>query len=203
MPAIRLGILLSGSGTTLQNIADVIARGELPATIAMVISSNPKAFGITRAEKLGLPVRVIARKDFVSPADYSEAIATPFRDAHVDLVCMAGFLSLWPIPKDFVGRVMNIHPALLPKFGGLGMHGRRVHEAVLAAGETESGCTVHWATDAYDDGPIILQRRCPVLPGDTPDTLAARVFAEECVAYPAAIRQYVAQRESAWRDNIL
>jgi phosphoribosylglycinamide formyltransferase-1 len=102
---------------------------------------------------------------------------------------MAGFLSLWTIPPDLAGRVLNIHPALLPKFGGKGMHGHHVHEAVLAAHETESGCTVHYADNTYDTGPIILQRKVPVLPADTPDSLAARVFEQECLAYPEAIRQ--------------
>jgi phosphoribosylglycinamide formyltransferase 1 len=106
------------------------------------------------------------------------------------LALMAGFLSLWEIPQDWRGRVMNIHPALLPKFGGQGMHGEHVHAAVLAAGEKESGCTVHFADNTYDTGPIIVQRRVPVLPGDTPDTLAARVFEQECLAYPEAIRMY-------------
>jgi phosphoribosylglycinamide formyltransferase-1 len=108
---------------------------------------------------------------------------------------MAGFLSLWTIPSDFQGRVLNIHPALLsptegghPRFGGKGMHGHHVHEAVLAAGETESGCTVHYADNTYDTGPIILQKKVPVLPTDTPDALAARVFEQEKFAYPEAIR---------------
>jgi phosphoribosylglycinamide formyltransferase-1 len=101
---------------------------------------------------------------------------------------MAGFLSLWEIPPELHGLVLNIHPALLPKFGGKGMHGHHVHEAVLAAGETESGCTVHYADNTYDTGPIIVQRRVPVRPGDTADTLAARVFEQECIAYPEAIR---------------
>jgi folate-dependent phosphoribosylglycinamide formyltransferase PurN len=105
---------------------------------------------------------------------------------------MAGFLSLWTIPPDFHNRVMNIHPALLPKYGGKGMHGHHVHEAVLAAGETESGCTVHFADNSYDTGPIILQRKVPVLPNDTPDTLAARVFEQERIAYPEAVRRFIA-----------
>jgi phosphoribosylglycinamide formyltransferase-1 len=191
----RLGVMLSGGGTTLQNLAEVIARGELDAEIVCVISSNPKAYGIVRAEKLGLPVKVISRKSFETPAAFSEAVASELRRHKVDLVCLAGYLSLWPIPPDFAGRVMNIHPALLPKFGGKGMHGHHVHEAVLAAGEAESGCTVHFADNTYDTGPIIVQRRVPVLPGDTADTLAARVFEEEKLAYPEAIRQWI-QRAS-------
>ena len=106
------------------------------------------------------------------------------------LVCMGGFLSLWLFPDEFYARVMNIHPALLPDFGGKGMHGHHVHEAVLAAGRVVSGCTVHFCDNKYDHGPIILQRQIPVKPGDTPDTLAARVFEEECVAYPEAVQAF-------------
>jgi phosphoribosylglycinamide formyltransferase 1 len=109
-----------------------------------------------------------------------------------DLVCLAGWLNLLPIPDDFHHRVLNIHPALLPAFGGKGMYGRRVHEAVLAAGIRESGCTVHFADNSYDTGPILVQKRVPVLASDTPDTLAARVFAAECAAYPEAIRMAAA-----------
>ena len=107
---------------------------------------------------------------------------------------LAGFLSLLKIPDDYLGRVMNIHPALLPKFGGQGMYGHHVHEAVLAAGEQESGCTVHFADNQYDHGPVILQRRCPVKSDDTPDSLADRVMAEEREAYPQAIQMYAEGR---------
>ena len=109
-------------------------------------------------------------------------------DARADLVCLAGYLKLLPIPKRWQGRILNIHPALLPKFGGPGMFGDRVHRAVLEAGEQISGCTVHLCTDEFDRGPIVVQRTCPVVPGDTPETLAARVFEQECVAFPEAIR---------------
>ena len=183
----QLGVLISGGGTTMLNVAKVIARGELDARIACVIASNAHCAGIERAGQLGLPVHVITRKEAGSVEEFSRQIAQTLRESHVDLALMAGFLSLWNIPHDFAGRVMNIHPALLPKFGGKGMHGHHVHEAVIAAGETESGCTVHFADNSYDTGPIILQRRCPVLPGDTADSLAARVFVEECIAYPEAI----------------
>jgi phosphoribosylglycinamide formyltransferase 1 len=110
------------------------------------------------------------------------------RHANPDLVCLAGWLHLLPIPDDLRHRVLNIHPSLLPAFGGKGMYGRHVHEAVLAYGAKVSGCTVHFADDSYDTGPILVQKCVPVLTGDTPDTLAARVFAAECEAYPEAIR---------------
>jgi folate-dependent phosphoribosylglycinamide formyltransferase PurN len=109
--------------------------------------------------------------------------------AGADLVVMAGFLSFWRVPPEFDGRVINIHPALLPDFGGKGMYGSRVHEAVLRSGRTESGCTVHFCNNEYDGGPILIQRRVPVLTGDTVETLAGRVFEQECEALPEAIQQ--------------
>lgn len=183
-----MAVLVSGGGTTMQNLAETIASGELDAQFVLCIASNSKCLAIQRARKLGIPVEIISRKDAASVDDFSEKIATSLRRHQVDLALMAGFLSLWRIPADYQGRVLNIHPALLPKFGGKGMHGHLVHEAVLAAGEKESGCTVHIADNSYDSGPILLQRRVPVLPGDTPESLAARVFEQECIAYPEAIR---------------
>lgn len=202
---IKLGVLLSGGGTTLQNLADAIGAGTLPASIACVIASNGKAFGLTRAANLNLPAYTVARRDYADAGAFSERISALLQQHDVDLVILAGFLALWTIPDVYLGplarggtgalpRVMNIHPALLPKFGGKGMYGHHVHEAVIRAGETESGCTVHFCDNTYDTGPIILQRRCPVLPGDTPDALAARVFQQECIAYPEAIRLYAAGR---------
>jgi formyltetrahydrofolate-dependent phosphoribosylglycinamide formyltransferase len=192
---IRLGVLLSGSGRTLQNFCDQIDAGRLTATVEVVISSRPNAYGLTRAANLGLATRIVDRRHLASDA-FNTGITNALIDADVDLVCMAGFLSLWTIPHALAGRVMNIHPALLPDFGGKGFYGHRVHEAVLAAGCTESGCTVHFCDNQYDHGPIILQRRVPVQPDDTPDTLAARVFEQECIAYPEAIRLYAADRLS-------
>ena len=194
--ALRLAVLVSGGGTTLQNLAAVIARGELNATIVLCIASNAHCRANQRAANLKIPTVVINRQAAGSLEAFSAQIAVAIRQHRADLALMAGFLSLWTLPDDLAGRVLNIHPALLPKFGGKGMHGHHVHEAVLAAGEKESGCTVHLADNAYDHGPILLQRRVPVLPGDTAETLAARVFEQECIAYPEAIRQYVAQRMS-------
>lgn len=183
----RLAVLLSGSGTTLQNLADHIAQGSLNATIATVIASNSKAFGLTRAKNLGLPTQIVDRKTCKDRADFSDLVFNHIRHADADLVCLAGFLCLLQIPDEFADRVINIHPALLPSFGGPGMFGHHVHQAVLNAGCKVSGCTVHFADQTYDTGPIIVQRTCPVLEGDTADTLAARVFKEECLAYPQAI----------------
>lgn len=186
----NLAVLISGSGRTMVNLAQAIARGELDARIALVIASRPDATGIEKARSLGLPLRIVSRKEHTSVEEFSDAVWSQVRSANVDLVCLAGFLSLLRIPRDFEGRVINIHPALLPRYGGKGMYGHHVHEAVLAAGEKESGCTVHVCDNEYDRGEILIQRRCPVLAGDTPDTLAARVFEQECVAYPEAIRLF-------------
>ncbi len=191
---LRLAILISGGGRTMVNIADLTRRGELDARIEVVISSRPDAAGVQRACDLGLPVHVITRREYPSVEAYSDAVWHRIREYPVDLVVMAGWLSLLLIPADFDHRVLNIHPALLPKYGGKGMYGHHVHEAVLAAHESESGCTVHFVTNEYDAGPIFHQRRCPVLPTDTPDTLAARVFEQECLAYPEALRLLAARR---------
>jgi phosphoribosylglycinamide formyltransferase-1 len=183
VPGPTLCVLISGGGTTLQNFIDRIAAGTFAARIAGVVSSKADALGVERAERAGLPVAVEARGP-----NFADRVWAAVRNFQPDYVCLAGWLHLLPIPADFRGRVLNIHPALLPKYGGKGMYGRHVHEAVLAAGEKESGCTVHFADDTYDTGPIVLQKRVPVLPGDTPETLAARIFAAECEAYPEAIR---------------
>ncbi len=184
---IRLVALVSGSGTTLQNLIDRIASGTLPARIAGVVSSRADAFGITRAERAGFPVSVVERRG-MSRGAFADAVWAAAREFAPDLVCFAGWLHLLPIPADFRHRVLNIHPSLLPAFGGKGMYGHHVHEAVLAYGARVSGCTVHFADDTYDTGPILVQKCVPVKDGDTPDTLAARVFQAECEAYPEAIR---------------
>jgi phosphoribosylglycinamide formyltransferase 1 len=181
---IRLVALISGGGTTLQNLIDRIAAGSLDATIAGVVSSRAGISGVERARRAGLPVSVIAAG---SPR-FTDDVWKAVREFAPDLVCFAGWLHLLPIPEDHRHRVLNIHPALLPAFGGKGLYGRRVHEAVLASGVKVSGCTVHFADDTYDTGPILVQKCVPVKNDDDPDTLAARVFEAECEAYPEAIR---------------
>jgi phosphoribosylglycinamide formyltransferase 1 len=186
----RIAVLLSSGGTTLQNFIDRIADGRLSASIVLVVSSSPDAYGVQRALKAKLPTAVVSRKQARSREEFSHEIFEWCRKAGADLVCMAGFLQIVTIPEDFANRVMNIHPALIPAFCGKGFYGHHVHEAVLAYGAKVSGCTVHFADNQYDHGPIILQRTVRVLDDDTPDTLAARVFAEECEAYPEAIRLF-------------
>lgn len=191
--SIRMVVLLSGSGRTLQNFIDLIRQNQLPARIERVISSRADAYGLVRAKKASVPSVVVERKG-LSQEIFSERITRAVRQTRPDLVCMAGFLSLWKIPPEYLGKVMNIHPALLPSFGGKGFYGHRVHEAVLEAGCKVSGCTVHFADNEYDHGPIIIQRTVPVLDDDTPETLARRVFEQECIAYPEAIRLFAADR---------
>jgi phosphoribosylglycinamide formyltransferase 1 len=184
----RLAVFLSGSGTTLQNLLDRIADGRLSATVVQVMSSKADAYGLERARQAGIPAAFVERKACASREEFSAKLFGPCREAKADIVCLAGFLQLVQIPEDFTGRVLNIHPALIPAFCGKGYHGRHVHEAVLASGVKLTGCTVHFADNEYDNGPIIVQRACAVCEDDTPERLAARVFAEECEAYPEAIR---------------
>lgn len=194
MPSVRLAVLLSAGGTTLQNLIDRIADGRLKAQIVHVISNNADAYGLERARRAGIPAAVVSRKESGSREEFSRRIFDLCRQAQADLVCLAGFLQLITIPEDFANRVMNIHPALIPAFCGKGFYGHHVHEAVLAYGVKMSGCTVHFADNAYDHGPIILQRAVPVLDDDTPDALAERVFQQECEAYPEAIRLFAEGR---------
>lgn len=188
--AIQLAVLVSGGGTTLQNLIDVIASGELDAKISMVVGSKPDIGGIKRAVDTNLGHAVVQRKDFVSTKDFSQKIFQLIESSGADLVCLAGWLTLLEIPDKWIGRVMNIHPALLPGFGGKGMYGHNVHQAVLDHGCKVSGCTVHFVDNSYDSGPIILQRTCPVREGDDASSLASRVFDEEKIAYPQAIRLF-------------
>ena len=191
---IRLAVLISGGGTTLTNLVAKMRSGALSAEIPLVIASRADCGGIPRATEAGLRCEVIQRKSFADVGEFSAAVFTLCREAQVDLVICGGFLSLLDIPPDFVGRVMNIHPALIPAFCGKGMYGHHVHEAVLARGAKVSGCTVHFVDNEYDHGPIILQRVIPVAENDTPEALAARVFAAECDALPAAIRLFASGR---------
>jgi phosphoribosylglycinamide formyltransferase-1 len=191
---INLAVLISGSGTTLANLLDTIGRGALDARVRLVIASRPALAGTDRATTAGLPAVVVDRKSHDGVQPFSRAVFAEVDRAGVDLVCLAGWLCLLDVPDRWAGRVMNIHPALLPSFGGRGMYGRRVHQAVLDHGCKVSGCTVHLVDNEYDAGPIVLQRTCPVLDDDTAQTLATRVFDLECDAYPQAIRLFQAGR---------
>lgn len=187
---VRLGVLISGGGRTMVNIQKEIDSGNLNAQIAVVICSRSKIKGVERAKELGFEPVIVRTKDFADVESFSARLYEVLKEAGADLVIQAGWLCLWQIPVEYENRVMNIHPALLPSFGGQGMWGHHVHEAVLAKGCKVSGCTVHFCTNEYDMGPIIVQRCCEVKDDDDADSLAARVFEQECIAYPEAIRLF-------------
>jgi phosphoribosylglycinamide formyltransferase-1 len=191
---LRIAVLISGGGTTLKNLIERIGAGQLSVKIVLVVSSNPNAGGLRFAEAAGIPSVVVQRKDFDAQEPFSTAIFDACRRTGAEYVVMGGFLKQVTIPKDFTNRVVNIHPALLPAFGGKGFYGHIVHEAVLQYGVKLSGCSVHFADNEYDHGPVILQKTVPVLEDDTPKTLAARVFAVECEAYPEALALIAAGR---------
>ena len=196
VPSRRLpiAVLISGGGTTLRNLLDKIREGTLEVDIRLVVSSSPTARGLEFARAAEIPTAIVQRKDCPTGEAFSQAVFGPCREAGVELVVMGGFLKHVPIPPDFEHRVVNIHPALIPAFCGQGFYGSRVHSAVLEYGAKVSGCTVHFADNQYDHGPIILQRTVEVRDDDTPETLAHRVFEQECEAYPEAIRRFASGR---------
>jgi len=189
---LKLAVLISGGGTTLTNFLEKQAAGELEIEVPLVIASRPDCGGIAKAKAAGLRCEVIIRRNYPDIHAFSTAIFDLCREAEVDLVTLAGYLSLIYIPDDFQYRVMNIHPALIPAFCGHGFYGHKVHEAVVARGVKVSGCTVHFADNEYDHGPIIGQQTVPVKGTDTPDQVAANVFQAECELYPQMIRLFAA-----------
>jgi phosphoribosylglycinamide formyltransferase 1 len=190
---IRLAVCVSGEGTTLQNLIDLIKSKRLKAEIVQVVASRPRIGAIARAEAARLPL-ALAQYNARSQREFSASVFGPIRHRRADLVILAGFLALLKIPADYKGRVINVHPSLIPAFCGKGFYGSKVHEAALALGVKVSGCTIHFADDTYDTGPIIAQRAVPVRDDDTPLALAARVFKEECKALPEAITLYAEGR---------
>src|SRR5713101_7273116 len=191
---LNLGVLLSGSGRTLENVQQAIMAGRLSARVAVVVSSKSEAYGLVRARQHGLDAVAVPRQHYPNLQAFNEAMHAVLAHYPIELVVLAGFLSLYAPPPALAGRVMNIHPALLPAFGGKGLYGDRVHRAVLESGVKLSGCTVHFADACYDHGPIILQAAVPVEDDDTIEALAARVFAAECELYPQAIQLFAEDR---------
>lgn len=191
---LNLAILISGSGTTLQNLIDKIDAKVLNARIQIVISSSPDVYGIKRAEQNNIPVTIVKYKDYDNLQTFSDTIIKEIENHHVDLILLAGFLHLFNIPDNYSGKVMNIHPGLIPAFCGKGYYSHHVHKAVIESGVKVSGCTVHFVDNEYDRGPIIIQKVVPVHEDDTPEMLAQRVFREECVAYPEAIQLFADER---------
>lgn len=196
---LRLVVLISGGGTTMANLAEWIAGGRLDARIDLVVSSQDRVKGLELAHRRGLPVIVLPRRAFVADGvfdhvTYTKMLMRMIEPLSADLIVLGGFMSR--LDEALFDRypVVNIHPALLPRFGGRGMYGHHVHEAVLAAGEVETGCTVHFVDPEYDHGPIISQRTVPILQDDTPDSLAERVQEAERELYPEAIGLIAAGR---------
>jgi phosphoribosylglycinamide formyltransferase-1 len=187
---INLAVLISGRGSNLQSLIDACARPDFPAQIAVVISNRPNVFGLQRAEKAGIPTVTIDHKDFVSREEFEAALDSALEDYPLDLVCLAGFMRILTggFIRKWEGRMINIHPSLLPKYKGLDTHAR-----ALEAGDSEAGCSIHYVAEEVDGGEIIVQKSVPVLNGDTPETLAARVLEQEHIAYPEAVETLAKQ----------
>ena len=192
--SLRIAVLLSGSGTTLQNILDCCASGDIDGEVVFVGSSRIDAYGLRRAAEADIPNHAFPRNDYDSVDAFSDAIWGQVSSYTPDLVVLAGFMSLIHVPKEYEGRIMNVHPALIPSFCGKGMYGHHVHQAVLDYGAKLTGVTVHFVDAEYDNGPIIMQSTVPVEEGDTADTLADRVQAEERALYPKAIQLFAENR---------
>ncbi|MBP7526473.1 MAG: phosphoribosylglycinamide formyltransferase [Syntrophorhabdaceae bacterium] len=187
----NIGFLASHGGSNMQAIIDACKAGRLSAVPVVVISNNGESRALERARNEGIPNYYLSGKTHPDPDSLDQAILDALILHRVDVVALAGYMKKLG-PKTlahFRGRILNIHPALLPKHGGKGMYGIRVHESVIAAGETESGVTVHLVTEEYDRGPILAQVRVPVMPGDTPETLAERVLVQEHILYPATLQR--------------
>jgi len=187
---VKIAVLLSGSGTTLENVFSRVEQGEIDASVEIVIGTKKSAYGLVRAEKRSVPTEVIQPGDFENTDEFSRALTGVIDTYSVDLIVLAGFMFLYRIPESYAGKVMNIHPALIPAFCGKGYYGHHVHEAVLERGVKITGCTVHFVDNVYDNGPIILQKAVEVKDDDTTDSLAERVQAAEREAYPEAIRLF-------------
>ena len=200
---VALGVLVSGEGSLLEGLQTQIIAGRLAARIALVASDRPSIPALDRAARLELPYELIGR-----PAgqdlEWSRRVGRALELHHVELVVLDGFLSI--LPKPFVrawpGRILNIHPSLLPRYGGMGFYGRKVHEAVLASGDHETGATVHWVTDSVDEGGIIVQRTLPVLPGDTPESLRERLRPVEIIALTEAISRWTSPATRVRDDSV-
>jgi phosphoribosylglycinamide formyltransferase-1 len=194
MKTLKIAVLLSGSGTTMQNLIDRIRQGKLNAQIVIAIADRANTRGLERASEAGIPTALVPREQSATLTEFSERIFGQCRQSQADLVVMGGFLRLIQVPQDFENKVINIHPSLIPAFCGKGFHGLNVHRAVIDAGNKVTGCTIHFADNIYDHGPIIMQCPVQVLDDDTPETLMKRVFEEECRAYPEVIQLFAQGR---------
>ena len=187
---LNLAVLISGSGSNLQALIDACNAPDYPAQINIVISNRPDAYGLERAKAAGIPAICIDHKNFEGRATFEAALQEELSQYDIDLICLAGFMRILTAGfiEQWPNKIINTHPALLPKFGGEGMYGEHVHKAVLESGDEKSGCSIHYVIPAVDQGEVILQREVPVKANDTPDTLAARVIAQEHIAYPEAVK---------------
>jgi phosphoribosylglycinamide formyltransferase-1 len=201
----RVAILVSGGGTNMENLIQAADRGELPrAAITLVLSNRKDAGAIARAQAHGITPKIIQSVGFKQDSECQAAVLKVLEEQHIDLICLAGYLKKvgTSIVQRFKGRILNIHPALLPKYGGAGMYGHYVHEAVLKAGDKESGCSVHLVDEEFDHGRVLGQTRVPVKPGDTPETLAERILVEEHKLYPKVLREFCEQLAVSERGEI-
>jgi formyltetrahydrofolate-dependent phosphoribosylglycinamide formyltransferase len=192
--SLRIAVLLSGEGTSLENLLERIEAGEVPGRVVVVVSSKTGAGGLARAEQRGIPAVAVARKAHRDVKAFNDALHAALEPYDPDLVLCLGFLSPFELRGRYEGRALNVHPALIPAFSGKGYYGQRVHRAVLEAGVKLTGATVHFVDEEYDHGPIVLQRAVPVEDDDTPETLAARVQAVERELVPEAVRLYATGR---------
>jgi len=190
---LKLAVFISGGGTNLQALIDACTKGTLKAEIKAVVSNNSKAYGLERARQAGIETFHISRVVYSNDADYQKELLDVLEKFDIDIIVLAGYMKLMPsvIVKKYYGRIINIHPALLPKYGGKGMYGMNVHEAVLQNGDRFSGATVHLVDDKYDQGPILIQRQVPVENDDTPESLAARVLEVEHQIVPQAVSLFI------------
>jgi phosphoribosylglycinamide formyltransferase-1 len=191
---LRIAVLLSGAGTSLENLLERIDAGEVPGEVCVVVSSRASAFGLERARRRGIPAIAVPRKEHPDVREFNDAVHAALAPHDPDLVLLLGFLSPFETRGRYDGRAINVHPALVPAFAGRGFYGPRVHEAVLAAGVRVTGATVHFVDADYDHGPIILQEAVEVRDDDTPETLAARVQAVERRLVPEAVRLFAQGR---------
>ena len=190
---IRIAVFISGGGTNLQALIDASTSGKLSAEITLVVSSNANAFGLTRAENAEIPTFIFREKKYESKSEASQDLLEKLKEHNIDFIALAGYLRLLSpqLISAYNGKIINMHPALLPKYGGQGMYGRHVHEAVLASGDKETGLTFHIVDEAYDHGRIVEQFHLPVLENDTPESLQERVLIKEHEEYPKILGKFI------------
>lgn len=186
---LKFAVMASGGGTDFQSLIDAVAKGEIQAEICCLVAGKPGIYAIERAQKAGIPVEIVQKKDFAETDQFDEAVLAVLQKYRADFVVLAGYLNIIGTKtiQAYENKIINIHPALIPSFCGMGMYGRHVHEAVIRYGAKLSGATVHFVNEEADAGPIIMQKAVPVLQDDTPEMLAARVLETEHEILPEAV----------------